>query len=96
NLVEAVGKNGTIVQVGLYGQPIQVDMDKVLKKEIRLDVSYATNYSTWARLMKLLSLDQLILDPLLGTKYELKNWQTAFERAASGDDMKVIIVPEQI
>ncbi|MBQ6323110.1 MAG: alcohol dehydrogenase catalytic domain-containing protein, partial [Lachnospiraceae bacterium] len=78
NALDLVRKQGQYTQVGVYGKPITVDMDKLWKKEIVHRSSFATTAPTWEKLEKLYAMNLLKLDDLVSACIPLANYKEAF------------------
>ena len=53
--------------MGLYGKPVPMDMDMVVRKELKVTVGFAQARSSWEILLKLLEGNSLMLEPLVST-----------------------------
>lgn len=92
-LVDVLRPGGNLAQLGLYGKPITIDMDPLLKKEIQLTVSNASSPSSWERLLRLAAQDRLRLDKFVSATYKLDDWQAAFDMALSKKGYKIVFIP---
>ncbi len=92
-LVKTLKGGGNLAQVGLYGKPVTIDMDALLKKEIVLTVSNASSPSSWERLLRLAAQDKLRLDKFVSATYSLDDWNDAFDLAISKKGYKVVFLP---
>lgn len=92
--LKVLKKTGTFGQVGLYGKKIVFDMDLALMKEIRITNSYASEPTSWERALDLLSHEQINLNPLIGDKFQLKDWEKAFKKVENKEGFKVFLTPE--
>ena len=52
--ISLVRKQGAFIQVGLYGKPVPMDMDMVVRKELKVTAGFAQARSSWEILLKLL------------------------------------------
>lgn len=91
--LEFVRKGGNLAQVGLFGKPVKIDMDKLLCKEIRLTVSYASEPSSWDILMKLMTYGHLDFHKMVSDIYPLEEWQKAFNKFMNREGLKILIRP---
>ncbi len=92
-LLRLVEKAGRYVQVGLYGKPITLDVDKVCYKELRVSGSFATTPSSWYRALALASSGAVSLAAIVGATFPLSDWERAFEAVAQRTPGKVLLVP---
>ena len=66
--ISLVRKQGAFIQVGLYGKPVPMDMDMVVRKELKVTAGFAQARSSWEILLKLLEGNSLMLEPLVSTR----------------------------
>ncbi|MBE6015998.1 MAG: sorbitol dehydrogenase [Lachnospiraceae bacterium] len=93
NALDLVRKEGQITQVGVFGKPITIDLDKMWKKEIRYRSSFATGASSWEKLAKLYAMDALKLDDLISARIPLENYKEAFDMVNRREGFKVFLIP---
>jgi L-iditol 2-dehydrogenase len=91
---EAVRKEGTVVQVGVYPAPIQTDLNKVMMKELRLIGTYGYVWSSWQRAVQLLSEGKVNTGALVSHEYPLNCFEEAFRVTQDGTAIKVVFSPE--
>jgi len=91
--LEYVKKRGNLAQVGLFGKPICIDMDKHLCKEVKLTVSYASEPTSWDTLIKILSQHDLSYEPLISDVYKLEEWEQAFDKFKKKQGFKILLKP---
>lgn len=73
--ISLVRKQGAFIQVGLYGKPVPMDMDMVVRKELKVTAGFAQARSSWEILLKLLEGNSLMLEPLVSTRLPLADWK---------------------
>ena len=89
NCIRFSEKHARVVQVGLYGKPIAVDMDGALYKELRLLTSFGSNPSSWRKMLEVVK--DLTLKPYLTHVLPLSQWEQAFKDVGSGKYFKVLM-----
>jgi L-iditol 2-dehydrogenase len=92
-LMNAVAKAGRFIQVGLYGKPIQLDLDQVCYRELQLTGSFATTPSSWRRALALAGSGAVSLKGVVGRTYPLSEWSEAFAAVQAGTAGKVLLIP---
>lgn len=91
---EGPGGHGSITFISLWGKPILVDLDAVSLYQLNIQGSWSWNgKETWERAIDLISNNAFNLDALLTNRYELDNWQTAFQNLRDKKDVKAFIHP---
>ena len=89
---EMIGNRGHYVQVGIFGKPVEVDLDAVLYKELTVSSGNASTPVSWRRAMRLLN-DAVRLDPLVTEVVPLAEWERAFAATRAGSGMKYVLDP---
>ena len=77
--LDAVRKEGSLTQVGMYGKNVEVSMDTVVRKELKVTAGFSQAMSTWALSLKLLGQEKLDLEQLVSVRIPLAEWERAFE-----------------
>lgn len=91
--LEMVRRGGTIVQVGLYGRPVEADVNQVAMKELRVVGSFAHVPPTWDRALRLIADGKVQTLPLVSDVQPLDAWETKFESLRARRDSKVLLTP---
>lgn len=91
--IDVARKSGHYAQVGLYGKPVLIDVDKMLMKELTFSSSYASEPSSWDRIIQLMSQGRLYMDPLVSARVPLEDWKRGFDMALNRDGFKIFITP---
>jgi L-iditol 2-dehydrogenase len=88
-------KTGHYGQMGLFGRPVQVDFDMVLKKDIRISTNFASERSSWERALRLLTDGKVSLSPLISARLPLVRWAEGFDMALGrqGLGLRVLLTP---
>ena len=93
--LELVRRRGRYAQVGLFGRPIEWDLEQVSFKELQVSGSFATVPSAWRRALALLATGQVQTRPLITATLPTSEWRQAFENFERRDGLKVILTPNQ-
>jgi L-iditol 2-dehydrogenase len=91
--LDIVRPAGWISKVGWGPQPLDFSLDRLVQKNVTLQGSFSHNWSTWERVIRLISSGQLDVSPITGGIWPLHQWQTAFEKMHSGEIVKAILKP---
>lgn len=91
--IELIRKQGVLTQVGLFGKEISVDIDTLVRKEIRLTGSFATAASTWDIMLKLFEQDVLRLEELVSARVPLASWKEGFKMFLKREGNKIFLIP---
>jgi L-iditol 2-dehydrogenase len=92
--IEVLKKTGILSQVGLYGKPAPVNMDRILFKELQLTVSYASERTSWEILLRLAAQGKLKgMDKLISARRPLADWEHAFAMFRNKEGYKIYLVP---
>lgn len=79
--------------MGLYGKPVPMDMDMVVRKELKVTAGFAQARSSWEILLKLLEGNSLMLEPLVSTRLPLADWKEGFAQFRDKKGIKIFLVP---
>jgi L-iditol 2-dehydrogenase len=87
---EAVRREGTLAQVGIYPSRIETDFNKVVMKELTVAGSFGYVWSSWRRSIQLLSEGRLNTRALISHELSLSEFEEAFRITQDGTATKVI------
>lgn len=87
-------RQGKYTQVGIFGKPVTLDLDRVLYGEIQMTGSFSQKYTGWKAALKLASLGKIKARPLVTDILPLEKWEEGFKRSFSGKAIKVVFQPE--
>jgi L-iditol 2-dehydrogenase len=93
--LDLVRKMGRYTQVGLFGAPLQIELDKVVLKQVRFQGSICHTWETWERTMRLLGDGAFDLRPLISNRLPLSRWNEAFQGVINKQETKVLLHPEE-
>lgn len=92
--IDAVRKGGQITQMGLFGRPVPVDLDKVALKEVSVQGIFATRPVSWDRALELLDKGTVRTKPLISSKLPLSQWEKGFNSFGKGKEIKILLYPD--
>ncbi|ADB53491.1 alcohol dehydrogenase catalytic domain-containing protein [Conexibacter woesei] len=92
--MEQVRSGGRFVQVGIFGRPVTVPLDLVLKKEIDLSTGFASTPLSWRRAIRMIERRDVALDPLVSEVAALGDWRRVFDDLRASRGMKVVFDPQ--
>ena len=88
--MKLIRREGRYTQIGIFGRPIQFDLDQVLYKEIRLIGSFSQKFLGWEKALELCSLGKIQVAPLITHRFPLTAWAEAFDLFERGEAIKVV------
>ncbi|HEV8638188.1 MAG TPA: zinc-binding dehydrogenase [Chloroflexota bacterium] len=91
--LEVARRGGTVVQVGLYGRPIEVDVNLVPMKQLKLVGTFAHVPWAWDRALELMASGRVLTAPLISDVAPLEAWEAKFEALRQKRDCKVLLTP---
>jgi len=91
---EAVRKEGTVVQVGVYPGSIETDLNKVMMKELRFIGTYGYVWTSWERCLRLLREGKVRTEELISHEFPLDQFEEAFRVTQDGSATKVVLNPQ--
>lgn len=93
-LLPLTRRGGRYVQVGLFGRPVAWDLDQVCYRELTVTGSNATTPSAWRRAVRLLRDGRVDTEALVTHRYQLDDWEEAFEAFERKDGVKLMFLPD--
>ena len=94
NCLKLLKKQGELIQVGLFGKPIQFDSDLFLMKEIKYVNGFASNPTSWDIALSLMKENKVDLKSLISYKYKLEDWEEAINSVKDGKGFKTLLMPK--
>jgi len=91
--LEHVGARGAYVQVGVFGKPVTVPLDKVLMKELTITSGLAAPTAAWHRAIALVESGKVSLGPLVTEVAGLGDWERIYTATREGKGMKFVFDP---
>lgn len=91
--LQLVRPNGKITKVGWGPQPLGFSLDPLVQKNITLQGSFSHNWPMWERVLNLMAVGQLDVNPVIGGIWPVTEWHTAFEKMHTGEVVKSILTP---
>lgn len=90
--LDLVRPYGSIVKIGWGPQPLDFSLDPLVAKAVTLYGSFSHTWTTWERVLELLSQRKLDARAVIGGVYELADWHEAFDAMESGRNIKSVMV----
>nr|WP_255350847.1 alcohol dehydrogenase catalytic domain-containing protein [Salinicoccus sp. YB14-2] len=84
---------GTIVQVGIGDENINIDYNKIVMKQITIKGSLAHSMTSWEGTMKLIQNKTLNLNPIITDILPLEKWYSGFVKCENKNGGKVLLTP---
>ena len=89
-----VKRGGRYVQVGLFGRPVQVDLELLAYKEIQATGAISSHRESWEKMLQLLGAGRVRTEPLISHRFALGDWEEAFRVFEAREGVKVVFIPE--
>lgn len=93
NCLRIVRTHGVHLQIGVYGKPVEVDLDMLFLKEVNYIATNSTAVSSWEIGMKLLEENRVNLKPLMNMEVPLEDWRQGFDAAIKKEKYKIVLLP---
>ncbi len=88
-----VRRGGHLVQMGIMGRPIEVDLDTLFYKELTLSTGFASTPASWRRAIRMLEDRTVSLDGLVTASHSLAGWADALADVRTGRGVKTVLLP---
>ncbi len=92
--LQAVRKGGTLLQLGIYSRPFEIEFDRIAMKELSVLGSFGYTWTSWQRSLKLLSSGKVNAEQLISHELPLSAYDEAFRLTKSGTATKVVFHPQ--
>ena len=89
--LKLVRKLGQYVQVGIIGQPIMVDFDVILYKQLKVFGVLGHSLNTWELVMRIFETKMIDLKPIISHTLPLSKWKEAFDLFEGKQAMKILL-----
>ena len=91
--LEAARRGGRYVQVGVFGKPVTVPLDRLLEKELAASSGFASTPRSWLRALAIVETGALDLEVLVSDVVGLSQWEESFARLRRGEASKIVFDP---
>jgi threonine 3-dehydrogenase len=90
-----ITRGGRISLLGIFGQPVRLDVSNlVIEQGLRIHGVFGRRiYDTWERTQSLLRSGALDVTPIPTHRFDLADWEEAFELIATRHAGKVVLLP---
>lgn len=93
--LEVIRKAGKFTQMGLFGKPISINMDRIVMKQIQFQGVFSSNWASWDRALRLIERKNINLQSIITHKFPLSDWRKAFDLLWNKEGLKVLLLPEE-
>ncbi|MFB9831699.1 zinc-dependent alcohol dehydrogenase [Actinoallomurus acaciae] len=91
--LESTRPGGRYIQVGVFGRPVTVPLDRVFERELVITSGFASTPASWARAIGLVERGEVLLEPLVSRVAPLAAWAEVFDDLRRGHGLKSVIDP---
>jgi len=88
-----VRPDGQITKVGWSPEPLAVDLNPLVQKNVRLQGSFSHNWPIWERVLHLLAAGLTGAEKIVGLRAGLEDWREAFDAMHEGRVIKSVLLP---
>lgn len=89
--IDVVKTRGRYIQVGLPGERIVVNLNKIASKELTILGTYSSIYSDFEAVLSLMNQSDFDFSCLISSVFPLESWEKAFHDAQEKDFMKIVM-----
>ena len=84
-------KQGKYTQVGLFGEPVEIDLEAVAVKELRFTGSFGQQPTSWSRALELMRSGKVDTEALISHQLPLAEWREAFSLFERREGVKLLL-----
>jgi L-iditol 2-dehydrogenase len=88
-----VRPDGHVTKVGWSPEPLAVDLNPLVQKNVRLQGSFSHNWPIWERVLHLLASGLTGAEHIVGHRAGLPEWRAAFDAMHEGRVIKSVLLP---
>ena len=92
--IELARKRGKYTQMGLFGNPIEIDFERIAFKELQVTGFIAQKRTAWERALKLMARGMVSTKALVTHEMPIAEWKRAFDLFEERRGLKLILRPE--
>jgi len=92
-LLELVRRGGQYAQIGLFGKPVEWNLDEVCYRELSVTGSNASVPSAWNRALDLMAAGVVQTEPLVSRVFPITEWREAFDVFERRSALKTVLQP---
>jgi L-iditol 2-dehydrogenase len=92
--IDALRRQGRLLQLGLHGRDMQLAFDTVVYKELKVTGSISSRDVSWRRAIALVERGEVRPELLVSGEYPLDDWESAFRMHAERTGLKILFRPE--
>ena len=93
NALNIVSPNGQITKIGWFMKKSKLNLDKIVRKNIKLQGSFSHNYAIWEKCIKLLKQKKIKLKDLISKKTSIDDWKSNFKLLQNRKAIKILMYP---
>jgi len=93
--IHIAGRCKVISAIGLACQPVSLDWDVAVFKEIDLRFSKSSTYMSWSRALTMISGGRVNVRELITHRFALDEWRDALTAVETGRAIKALIIPSE-
>ena len=91
---QLASKRGKYCQMGLFGKPLEIDLEQIAYKELQVSGFISQKWTAWQTALRLLKEKKVNLEPLISQELPLKDWREGIESKEKGMVFKTLLYPE--
>ncbi|MGM0124733.1 chlorophyll synthesis pathway protein BchC [Enterococcus sp. AZ194] len=96
NAFDYLKQKGTLVQMGVFSKNENLlDLNSIVQREMTIIGSRSQKPSTWLITLDLMKENKIDAKKLITKVYPLEEWEAAFEAVLAGNEIKVVLQPNQ-
>jgi len=86
-------KAGQYTQIGLFGKPIQIDLEKMCYREIKVTGSLGSTWTSWEKALQLMAAGKVNTRDVVSDIMPITDWEKAFAKFENKGGLKLVLTP---
>lgn len=93
--IAAVARQGQITKIGWGPKPLNLSLDPLLSKAVRLQGTFSHYWPTWEAVIAMIAAGNLQMEPMISHRVTLDQWLPTFQALHDGEGVKAVMLFNQ-
>lgn len=94
--MHAVSRGGQITKIGWGPKPLNLSLDPLLSKSVRLQGSFSHSWKTWEAVIAMIQSNAVKMEPMITRRVRLDQWLETFEAIEAKHIVKAVFTMEDV
>lgn len=90
--MDSVVRCGQITKIGWGPKPVNLSLDRIISKSVRLQGAFSHTWSTWEAVLKLIEKGLLDMESMVSRRTKIEQWKNAYEEIEDCKSIKTVFI----